>query len=403
MVAYIESSFGQWKLSLGSSYLGRGTDCAIRLDDLRLSRHHAELTFDGKKLQIRDLGSMNGVLVDGDRISDTQTLSDGSEITLGPFTFSVRFASDEKGPSRSASEAMVQRGPPQRKPSNDFSPSTDCANKKAIDFDKPYSTPLAKASPAKEGRPVADAASSALTQRKTNNHNSGERRIAPLIEKALKEDELTDKSGRKDTDTLFPSHQGEGKKSDALLPIDEDGNIRVNAEDELQLTPFAVEEAARHKRLGAIIGDTIIIGCAMTICLLVGTATGLLIIEQTGTQMSLDGQNLLASLNEIHQAGSLPWISLLGCTALGLIAALVVALYLVVGGKCLHGGAPCHRRMGLVLIDRRSGHFPTPWCCLLHSALGCMSAPLIPIFLLMGKPALHDRLVGCNLRRRSRV
>ena len=135
MAVYIESSFGQWKLPLGSSHLGRGVDCAIRLDDLRLSRHHAELIFDGSSLQVKDLGSMNGVLVNGDRISDLHHLEDGAQMTLGPFSFSVRFAEDEKDPSRVASEAMAQQqaAPPKRKPSNDFSPSTDRSRKKTIE------------------------------------------------------------------------------------------------------------------------------------------------------------------------------------------------------------------------------------------------------------------------------
>ena len=49
--------------------IGRATDCAIRSDDPRMSRHHARVFFDGTQCWIEDLGSANGVFVGRDRVS----------------------------------------------------------------------------------------------------------------------------------------------------------------------------------------------------------------------------------------------------------------------------------------------------------------------------------------------
>ena len=62
--------------------LGRvhGADLVIR--DARASRRHAELAPAGDGLRLRDLGSANGTLVDGEPASDV-LLRGGEEIRIG--------------------------------------------------------------------------------------------------------------------------------------------------------------------------------------------------------------------------------------------------------------------------------------------------------------------------------
>lgn len=63
--------------------LGRHGDCDIQLFDEGISRQHAEITSSNGKTVIRDLGSRNGTLVQGQPISEETTLSHGDEIILG--------------------------------------------------------------------------------------------------------------------------------------------------------------------------------------------------------------------------------------------------------------------------------------------------------------------------------
>jgi hypothetical protein len=63
--------------------LGRSRDCDIVLDDANVSRHHAELRPSGGSWVVRDLGSTNGVKVNGRRIDGAQSLHAGDAIELG--------------------------------------------------------------------------------------------------------------------------------------------------------------------------------------------------------------------------------------------------------------------------------------------------------------------------------
>ncbi len=63
--------------------VGRAEENDIVLDDVRVSRSHAELEWNGSGFSLRDLGSINGTYVNGQRLSnDTRLLHDGDEILL---------------------------------------------------------------------------------------------------------------------------------------------------------------------------------------------------------------------------------------------------------------------------------------------------------------------------------
>ena len=70
---------------LGSkgALIGRSRDCDIRLDDVNISRHHAEVRPSGANWTVRDLGSTNGVKVNGVRIDAAQSLRSGDTLELG--------------------------------------------------------------------------------------------------------------------------------------------------------------------------------------------------------------------------------------------------------------------------------------------------------------------------------
>jgi pSer/pThr/pTyr-binding forkhead associated (FHA) protein len=63
--------------------IGRGDDNDVVIrDDPRISRHHAQLTGTAAGHEIVDLGSTNGITVNGQRVSRT-VLRDGDRIQLG--------------------------------------------------------------------------------------------------------------------------------------------------------------------------------------------------------------------------------------------------------------------------------------------------------------------------------
>jgi hypothetical protein len=76
-------------LGLGDHVLGRAADCAVCVDDPLASRRHAAITVTEEGVTIRDLGSRNGVLVNGDDIDHDRSLGEGDLITLGSQALTV--------------------------------------------------------------------------------------------------------------------------------------------------------------------------------------------------------------------------------------------------------------------------------------------------------------------------
>jgi hypothetical protein len=67
----------------GGGTIGRSRDCEITLDDVGISRHHAELRPGPGGWTIADLGSTNGVVVNGEDIRGAQPLHPGDRVELG--------------------------------------------------------------------------------------------------------------------------------------------------------------------------------------------------------------------------------------------------------------------------------------------------------------------------------
>ena len=63
--------------------IGRGVDCQLALDDPLVSRAHAALSLQGDSVVLEDLGSRNGVRVNGQRVERVQSLSHGDRISIG--------------------------------------------------------------------------------------------------------------------------------------------------------------------------------------------------------------------------------------------------------------------------------------------------------------------------------
>jgi len=68
--------------------LGRAGDNAIILDDDRISSHHAQILAGAGGFRLRDLGSTNGTLIRGERITET-TIYAGEEFVLGSTRFTL--------------------------------------------------------------------------------------------------------------------------------------------------------------------------------------------------------------------------------------------------------------------------------------------------------------------------
>jgi hypothetical protein len=74
----------RYLLDRDTTTIGRHPDSHIFLDDVTVSRRHAEVTRTDGTLLLRDLGSLNGTYVGGDRVEE-RTLTSGDEVQVGRF------------------------------------------------------------------------------------------------------------------------------------------------------------------------------------------------------------------------------------------------------------------------------------------------------------------------------
>jgi hypothetical protein len=66
--------------------VGRGNDSEIFLDDVTVSRNHAEFLHGASGWVLRDKHSLNGTYVNGNRMDEAR-LGNGDKVQIGKFTF----------------------------------------------------------------------------------------------------------------------------------------------------------------------------------------------------------------------------------------------------------------------------------------------------------------------------
>lgn len=91
--------------------LGRHPDSDIFLDDVTVSRRHAEVTRSERGYEVRDVGSLNGTYVDHERV-DTAPLRDLNEVQVGRFvlTFVLGSGPADSGDSGDSGESGERAG-----------------------------------------------------------------------------------------------------------------------------------------------------------------------------------------------------------------------------------------------------------------------------------------------------
>jgi pSer/pThr/pTyr-binding forkhead associated (FHA) protein len=77
------------KLPLGVAQIGRAPDCEVVLDDISVSRRHARVVVRSDGVRVEDLGSGNGIMFRGYRVSN-HAVEHGDELVIGAFALSFR-------------------------------------------------------------------------------------------------------------------------------------------------------------------------------------------------------------------------------------------------------------------------------------------------------------------------
>ena len=97
---------------------GRDLECDIRLDSRKISRRHCCIAQVGEQLIVRDLGSTNGVRVNGARVIEGY-LKAGDELTIGNFRYQIRWDAISEGGLDKEEKQVARHGSTDRAPDED--------------------------------------------------------------------------------------------------------------------------------------------------------------------------------------------------------------------------------------------------------------------------------------------
>lgn len=97
--ALVEVNGTRHPLEVPGLVFGRGTEADVRINDPGVSRRHIEFVVTPRsggtdRIEVRDLGSTNGMLVDGHRITQT-AVHDGTQVKIGNTTMTVRVIEED--------------------------------------------------------------------------------------------------------------------------------------------------------------------------------------------------------------------------------------------------------------------------------------------------------------------
>lgn len=88
-------------ISIPQFMIGRAEDCHLKPRSELISRYHCTILSEEAYVAIRDLGSKNGVYLNGERIVGERELKNGDQLIIGPLEFEVVLTVGLKGETKS--------------------------------------------------------------------------------------------------------------------------------------------------------------------------------------------------------------------------------------------------------------------------------------------------------------
>ncbi len=138
-------------LPVGKFLVGREEDCHLRPNSDLVSRHHCVFTVDEFQIRLRDLGSTNGTLVNGERLKGAVTLQAGDRVLIGKLDFEVVIleGATVAAPVQSSLETVMIAGSPEAASASTqfslpaFNPAAPVSAGTEIGFSMPQPEPVA--------------------------------------------------------------------------------------------------------------------------------------------------------------------------------------------------------------------------------------------------------------------
>jgi hypothetical protein len=113
--------------------VGRHPACETRLDSLRVSRHHCCMTHENGEVVVRDLGSTNGIRINGQRV-EMGRLRPGDELSIAHIRYRLE---NGQGHEQTIAEQVSVAGLPRPAVGEERGPAVSAREPEAASFGKP--------------------------------------------------------------------------------------------------------------------------------------------------------------------------------------------------------------------------------------------------------------------------
>ncbi|MCX8039947.1 MAG: FHA domain-containing protein [Planctomycetota bacterium] len=376
MAVRLHGTCGSWLLPTGECFLGRGKNCAVRLDDPRVSRVHARLIVGEHRLWVEDLGSRNGVFVEGKRISGRCELRHGQVLVCGPLVLMV---------------------------------SID------VTLPHPRSPVTNRAAPAADDHADTEAMLPAMAAERPTTH----REIAPAIRQALQQAQAAARGSE-----LLPNSSPEiaasalqepAASAPALAPRPAAATTEVGAPVTVAAPPTSALEPAsgravrrRWQAAGLDAALAAVLALSSWGLAVIGSAAALGVagmrwdrsIERAAPPLPWSPGALLSAWQDLPLAASASSAALgIACLTIAAMVASWVSVWLFYYAlpTATHGGPWHYRRLHLEIV-RLDGSLPTLPQAALRWLLAGLLAPAALLTLARRQRGWHDIVAQCHLR-----
>jgi hypothetical protein len=360
-----------------------------------------------KRQQVEDLGSANGVMVNGKRISAVTALRDGDVVVCGPVVLVVDTDSDEA--------VITEQEPPrpniyQRKPTEEMSPSALAG----------MMTPQLRPSrgPARHLDPAIIAA---VATRSSSSSSSFHPSPSPSVLPGALSD-LTPSPMPVLPPAPHPTRTSSAYQSAQDLGLD-DPDLALEPCSDIIPSPrrFAWKRVLAGLADGVAFAGTagVLAGLALTAGWTAGLAKAGAILDRTGLPVLVPGKapplgELLHSLvlpgglvrawdlvGALRQAQEQAPFLLIFLGATGAVLAIALTALLGLVAPTVANGAPLgHRMFRLRIAQRRNGHHPTWIASGVRWLVLLVVWPVAWIWIGLGRRGLHDLIAGTEIRSR---
>ncbi len=440
MAALINGPYGKHVLPDGYSTLGRSAECDISLDDPRLSRKHARFFWHDGVLVVEDLSSHNGILVNGELVVGNSNLFNGNMIAIGPAVYDI-IIDDSIEPEERDILTDFEKNPDTTK---SYRESKDT---EGMQSDENLPLPLTS----EHERDINHVTSTkhALTERKLSDHGNDPRMDATIA------DELFSSNKERTSERFRPSSQDSQEATNAvaaLQPNETEKNENLGNEpatDDYQAIQAA--EAEEEKAIDELLPKDstvkhfrytsqsrsfglirILAACldglqnlVVTLCICFPIIAAGYTIALLESRVSI--HNGLPSLDFQHEDGN--WIAIIeslftsagwerayrlshevyeifpdsfiwifSALTLSILAAVLYLLMSLVAATTIKGAPFWHRRLGLVILERQNGFYPTPLRCSIRWLCAVLLAPISLLFACCNARGPHDLIAGCEVK-----